>query len=190
MGSVTTLPRSQPLTRADLDAMPDDGHRYELIDGVLVVTPAPSMPHQRVVTRLWRLLDEACPDDLEVFVAPFDVAIAADTVMQPDVLVARRRELTQRDLPAAPVLAVEVLSPSTHRVDLTLKHSRYEAAGCASYWVVDPLEPALTAWDLVAHRYVKTASVSGADSWLASQPYPASIRPRDLVSEHRPPCSR
>jgi len=103
MGSVMTLPRSRPLTRADLDALPEDGHRYELIDAVLVVTPAPSMPHQRVVTRLLRLLDAACPDDLEVFVAPFDVALATDTVMQPDVLVARQVDLTERDLPTAPV---------------------------------------------------------------------------------------
>jgi Uma2 family endonuclease len=94
MGSVLTLPRSRPLTRADLDALPDDGHRYELIDAVLIVTPAPSMPHQRVVTRLLRLLDAACPDDLEVFVAPFDVALATDIVMQPDVLVARKVDLT------------------------------------------------------------------------------------------------
>nr|MBA2456256.1 Uma2 family endonuclease [Nocardioidaceae bacterium] len=52
MGNVTTLPRSRALTRADLDAMPDDGHRYELIDGVLIVTPAPGHYHQRAMGEL------------------------------------------------------------------------------------------------------------------------------------------
>ena len=61
MGTVTTLPRSRPLTRADLDAMPDDGHRYELIDGALIVTPAPSVGHQFSVGRLHLLLAAACP---------------------------------------------------------------------------------------------------------------------------------
>jgi Uma2 family endonuclease len=61
MGSVTMLPQSRPLTRADLDAMPDDGHRYELIDGALIVTPAPSWRHQTVVLELAVLRREACP---------------------------------------------------------------------------------------------------------------------------------
>lgn len=121
MGSVTALPRSRPLTRADLDAMPDDGHRYELIDGALIVTPAPGERHQTAVGELHLLLRRGCPDDLKVLLAPFDVTLADDTVVQPDLLVCRRRDLTRRDLPTAPVLAVEVVSPSTRRIDLTLK---------------------------------------------------------------------
>ena len=62
-------------------------------------------------------------------IAPFDVALDDDTVLIPDVLVARREDLTHRNLPAAPVLAVEVLSPSTRRFDLQLKRDRYEEAG-------------------------------------------------------------
>lgn len=62
---------------------------------------------------LFVLLRAACPADLKVLLAPFDVALAADTVVQPDIVVARRTDLTSRDLPTAPVLAVEVLSPST-----------------------------------------------------------------------------
>src|SRR6266511_3986985 len=125
----TLLPHGRPLTRADLDRMPDDGHRYELVDGILVVSPSPRRAHQRAVYRLWQLLNEACPPDFEVLGAPFDVVLADDTVMIPDVIVARRIDLTERDLPAAPVLAVEVLSPSTRRFDLMLKRSRFEAAG-------------------------------------------------------------
>ncbi|WP_460838967.1 hypothetical protein [Nocardioides marmoraquaticus] len=85
---MTALPRSRPLTRA------------------LVVTPAPGERHQTVVGELYLRLRAACLDDLEVLLAPFDVALADDTVMQPDLVVCRRR-------------------------DLTLKESRFEAAGCA-----------------------------------------------------------
>ena len=61
MADVTTLPRSRPSTRADLDALPDDGHRYELLDESLVVTPAPTWRRQSAVVRLWKALDAARP---------------------------------------------------------------------------------------------------------------------------------
>lgn len=181
MEDVQTLPRSRALTREDLDTMPDDGHRYELIDGALVVTPAPSWRHQRVVLALAVHLRAGCPEDLEVFVAPVDVALAVDTVMQPDVLVARRADLGERDLPAAPVLAVEVLSPSTRRIDHTLKRSRFEVSGCPSYWVVDPQTPSLTAWELGASDYAERAHVIGDDEFEAALPFPVTIRPTELT---------
>ena len=181
MGSVTTLPRSRPLTRADLDTMPDDGHRYELIDGALIVTPAPSPAHQRAVGELYVRLRNACPSHLEVFFAPLDVALADDTIMQPDLLIARREDVTELDLPTAPVLAVEVLSPSTRRIDLTLKRSRLEAAGCESYWVVDPHEPSLTAWQLANATYVEVAHVVGNETFQPVVPFSIRVRPVDLV---------
>lgn len=179
--SVTTLPFGRPLTRADLDAMPNDGHRYELIDGALIVTPAPSIPHQRVLSNLHVLLKTHCPDDLDVFFAPLDVAIADETVMQPDLLVARRADFTHRDLRKAPLLAVEVLSPSTRRIDLMLKWSRFEAAGCQSYWVADPDDPSLVAWNLRDGRYVEVAKVSGDDEFHAELPFPVTVVPAGLV---------
>ncbi|MEI2778665.1 MAG: Uma2 family endonuclease [Tetrasphaera sp.] len=179
---MTTLPRSRPLTRADLDAMPDDGHRYELIDGVLVVTPAPARRHQRAVVRLVLALHRDFPADYEILPAPFDVALADDTALQPDVLIARRQDLTERNLPGAPLLAVEVLSPSTRRFDLLLKRSRYEAAGCASYWVIDPDEPSITAWDLRDGAYVVAGRATGAEELTLQLPYAVTIRPADLVA--------
>jgi Uma2 family endonuclease len=181
MGTVTTLPRGRAITRADLDAMPDDGHRYELIDGTLVVTPAPSYRHQTVVGGLHLLLATACPSELRVLMAPFDVALAQDSILQPDLLVARRSAFTPRDLPGSPLLAVEVLCPSTSRVDLTLKRSRYEAAGCPSYWVVDPDEPALTAWELRDGEYVEVGHASGAEQYTATMPYDVVISPARLL---------
>ena len=181
MDAMTLLPQSRPLTRVDLDALRDngagDGHRYELIDGVLVVTPSPSYAHQEVSSRLSMLLGQACPAGLVVLYAPFDVALDDDTVMQPDLLVARRADFTHRDLPVAPLLAVEILSPSTRRFDLTLKRSRFEAAGVASYWVVDPLELSLTAWELEDGHYVEVAHVHGNATFVASRPFAVDTVP-------------
>jgi Uma2 family endonuclease len=178
-----TMPweRNRPLTRADLDRMPSDGHRYELIDGALLVTPAPSWRHQTAVGNLFFRLKLACPADLHVLMAPFDVAISDDTVMQPDILIAHRDDFTERDLPKAPLLAVEVLSPSTRRIDTMLKFSRYEAAGCPSYWVVDPDTPTLIVWEMQDGAYAQVAKVSGDEIARLTSPYDVEVVPADLI---------
>jgi Uma2 family endonuclease len=181
MVGMTVLPQSRPLTADDLAVVPDDGHRYELVDGSLIVTPAPSTRHQRAVARLLKALLDAVPEHLEVLAAPYDVRLADDTVLQPDVLVCRRADLTAQNLPTAPLLAVEVLSPSTRLVDLNLKHGRYEAAGCPSYWVVDPAEPSLRAWDLRDGTYLEIAHTVGTEEFSATLPAAVSIIPDDLV---------
>ena len=120
MTTVTTLPStSRPLTRRDLEALPDDdGRRWELVDGTLFVSPAPSHRHQTVLGNLHLLLRAACPPGLQVVLAPFAVALADNREVQPDLLVAERDRFLAKELPGPPLLAVEVLSPSTRRVDL------------------------------------------------------------------------
>ncbi len=181
MAVVTTLPYGRPLLRADLDAIPDDGHRYELLDGVLLVSPAPRHLHQRAVLRLSIALSAAAPAELEVLTAPFDVALSDDTVLQPDLLVAPRAAFTERDLPSAPLLSVEVLSPSTRRVDLLLKRDRYQAAGCASYWVIDPDEPSVVAWELSGETYAEAGRATGSDELHLARPFPLRVCPAELV---------
>ena len=182
METVTTLPHGGEFTRADLEAMPDDGRRHELIDGTLVVSPAPSHRHQRCSLRLALQLHQACPDDLEVLAAPFDVALAQDTILQPDLLVAHRADFTDKDLPGVPLLAVEILSPSTRQVDLHLKRARYESAGCPSYWVIDPDVPSAIIFELVDGVYVERGQATGTEELEASLPYPLVLRPNDLVT--------
>lgn len=128
----------RPFTRADLAAMPGDGRRYELIDGVLIVNAPPGVVHQHVVDQLCRRLGDACPVGYEVVVGPFPVALADDTEIQPDLLVARQVDLTDDVLPSTPMLAVEVLTPSTRQIDLHLKWDRLRRAGAEAYWVIDP----------------------------------------------------
>jgi len=145
------------------------------------VTPAPSRRHQRASARLHLLLAASCPADLELLYAPFHVALDDITVLQPDLLVARKSDLTDRDLPMAPLLAVEILSPSTCRVDLTLKRSRFESAGCASYWVVDPDAPSVIVWQLKGKGYVEVARAAGPEQIDVDEPYPVTIQPTALL---------
>jgi Uma2 family endonuclease len=177
---VEWLPHGRAFTRADLDAMPDDGNRYELIDGALIVTPAPSWQHQAAVVDLTVRLNSLCPPELRVFVAPLDVAYADDTVMQPDVLVVRRSDLGERNLEGHPVLAVEVLSPGTRHLDLAFKRARYEAAGCQSYWVVDPLQPSIACWELEEGAYRDVGRAVGSQVITLTRPFPFSFSPADL----------
>ncbi|HMR48908.1 MAG TPA: Uma2 family endonuclease [Arachnia sp.] len=174
------LPYGRELTRADLDSMPDDGHRYELIDGLLIVSPGPRYGHQDVLGELYVLIREAASAGLKVLFAPFDVVLAEDTVIQPDLLVAPREAFTEKDLPTAPLLAVEVLSPSTRGVDLLLKKDRLQRAGCAHYWVVDPNEPSIVAWSLVDGVYREVACASGAGVFEVVEPFPVCFSPASL----------
>lgn len=129
-------------TVADYMALPDDGKRYEVIDGELFVTPAPIADHQRLVFALGRRLAtylDAAPVG-EVLLSPADIEFAADTVVQPDVFVAPlvggARPRSWKDITGL-LLAAEVLSTSTRRVDRTVKRRRYQRAGVAEYWIVD-----------------------------------------------------
>jgi Uma2 family endonuclease len=183
MGVTSALPRSRPLTYDDLEQMPDDGHRYELIDGSLVVTPAPSHLHQRVVGNLYLILRAGCPSDCEVFFAPFDVVLSQSTVLEPDLVVGRRRDFTARSLPAPPVLAVEVHSPSTQRIDLGTKRLALEAAGVPHYWLVDPHVPSLTVLELEGGTYREVASVSGDEAWETTRPFAARVVPARLAAD-------
>ncbi|QTI71183.1 Uma2 family endonuclease [Gordonia polyisoprenivorans] len=186
MTTVTTeilgLPHGSGLTYADLESMPDDGWRYELLDGVLIVGPAPTPRHQRVVARLHLLLHAACPPDLEVLFAPLNVVLAGDTCLQPDLLVAPRSAFAETNLPQAPTLAIEVASPSTRGVDMLLKKDRLRRGGCAHYWVVDPAVPtSITTWSLVDGAYVDSGTAVGEECLAVTAPFAVDIVPADLV---------
>jgi Uma2 family endonuclease len=114
------IEQERPQTVQDLEGMPDDGKRYELIDGMLIVSPAPSRWHQRMAYMLFGVLEQACPPEFEVIGAPFAVQINNENELQPDVLVAWEADMTEKNLPTAPVLAVEVLSPSSVLKDFNL----------------------------------------------------------------------
>ena len=182
MTAVTALPlRGAPFTRADLESMPDDGRRYELIDGCLLVTPAPNRYHQRVVGELFVVIRAVTPPYAEAFVGPLAVVPEDDTEMQPDILVGRRADFTEKELPTAPLLAVEVLSPSTRSFDLHAKRERYERAGTPAYWVFDPKAARLIAWELRGGAFVQVADVSGDEAFETTVPFAIRVVPSALV---------
>jgi len=114
-------------------------------------------------------------------VAPYDYRVRSTTVLQPDILVARRADLGERLLERAPLLVVEVHSPSTRLADLGTKRLAYESAGVPSYWMVDPAEPRLTVLTLRDGRYVEEASVTGDQPYEASYPFSLTVVPSHLV---------
>lgn len=131
-------------TRLDYDdycAIPADGKRYELLDGQVHVTPAPSPLHQRASKRLQRLLEAYFEESGrgEVFDAPIDVILTPHDVVQPDLVVVTDPGLvSRRGIEGPPTLVVEVLSPTTTPYDRTTKAQRYAVLGIPHYWLVDP----------------------------------------------------
>ena len=165
-------------TADDLATFPDDGLRYELVDGVLLVSSAPSEEHQIALGNLHLLLSGAAPGDRRVFFAPYDIRFSPRRQLQPDLVVLPK----DRSAPdRTPVLVVEVLSPSTSATDRTLKRLVFEQGGIPSYWLVDPLAPSLTVLELREGSYVEAAVVTGAERHQASLPFPVEVVPADLL---------
>ena len=121
------------------------------------------------------------PAGLDVLFAPFDIPLANDTVLQPDVVVVTSVDDVHAPGDPVLVLAVEVLSPSTRLIDLNLKKARLEQAGVPPYWVVDPVEPMLLAWELIDATYVEVARVRGDETWTATLPFEVTMCPAELT---------
>lgn len=177
MASVTTMPVDGDWTVDDLAQLPDDGLRYELVDGVLLVSPSPLVPHQLGLAGLLAQLTAAAPADLRVLPAPLDITFSRTRLLQPDIVVLDVSQLSGPKVEGVPLLAVEVLSPSTRATDLTLKRYVLEQAGVPSYWLFDVEAVTLTVLDLVDGAYVETATVSGDSAYDVERPFPIRLSP-------------
>ena len=165
-------------TADDLAEFPDDGLRYELVDGVLLVSAAPSEQHQIALGNLHVEMRARCPEHLRVLLAPFDVRFGPRRQLQPDLVVLPKdRAAPDR----RPLLVVEVLSPSTRASDSTLKRLVFEQGGVPSYWMVDPLTPTLTVLELRGGSYVEVAVVTGDTSVELALPFPITLTPSALL---------
>ena len=179
---MSIMATSRLLTRDDLDALPDDGLRHELIDGAFIMTPSPGFRHQTLVGALYRKLHAASVgSELTVLMAPFDVVLG-DNVVEPDLIVAPRTAFGERDLAVPPLLAVEVRSPSTGWLDEGRKRSLYEEHRVPSYWLVDPLRPSILILELKNGRYFEAASAYGDQSIEVSLPLRVTLNPATLAS--------
>jgi Uma2 family endonuclease len=182
MSAMPVLPHEfRPWTVDDLERLPDDGLQYELLDGMLLVTPSRTVVHQWASGRLFLLLSAGCPTELKVFFAPLDWQPDLLTSLQPDLLVVRDEDVEVKNITRPLVLAVEVLSPSTRRKDLHLKRSKYQDAGVESYWIVDPEAPSITALELIDSRYGAVAEATGDEAITVEKPFPLNVVPSSLV---------
>jgi len=148
--SVMASPPAQRLTYADLLEMPEDGPRYELIDGEAYIIPSPNAKHQTALLELAIRLRAAIRDRSKLFVAPLDVVLAEDTVLQPDLLLVTPagQARIERGVEGPPDLAVELLSPTSVRRDRGIKRATYARFGVGEYWLVDLSQQAIEVYHL------------------------------------------
>lgn len=147
----------------DIWDTPEDGNRYEVIDGALYMTPPPGWKHQFASGKLQVMVGRHVYDHgLGVLVsAPVGVVLDDENGLQPDLIYVSREHLhiiTERGVGGAPDLVVELLSPSTRNRDRGVKLRRYAAAGVPHYWIVDPRSRALEAYRLTDEGYELTGT--------------------------------
>jgi Uma2 family endonuclease len=147
-----------PLTYEDYLLLPNDGKRYQILDGELDVTPAPTTTHQKISMRLEHLLVGHVEEHGLGLVldAPVDVVFDEKNVVQPDIVFISNERLPlveEAKIAGAPDLVVEILSPSTARVDRGTKSAIYARHGVRWYWLVDPAARLLEEYELVGRGY-------------------------------------
>lgn len=154
------------LTYDDYVELPNDGNRYEILEGELAVTPAPTPPHQNASVNLTRILSQHIKaNDLgKLYHAPIYLMLESTSVLQPDLLFVaktRRNIITARGIEGAPDLVIEILSPTTTRNDRVNKAQIYARHKVPAYWIVDPEQETLEIYLLDADSYRLFAILQG-----------------------------
>ena len=129
-------------TTDDLDELPEDHRRYELIDGALIVSPSPTNIHQTIAARLVAMLEGSCPADYDVTQA-VEIRVSKTRSLIPDVLVTTADAAARRPSNFAPhevALVIEVVSPASVTMDRITKADLYAKAGIPFYWRVETLQ--------------------------------------------------
>ncbi|OGK95030.1 MAG: hypothetical protein A3J45_09530 [Candidatus Rokubacteria bacterium RIFCSPHIGHO2_02_FULL_69_13] len=164
------------LTYKDYEALPADGRRYELHDGELSVTPAPTPRHQEISGNLNEILRGHVKTRWlgKVFYSPIDCILSDITVVQPDLLYldpTRLHLVSARGIEGPPTLVVEILSPSTAGADRSTKRQLYARHGVPYYWIVDPEARVVEGYVLSEGAYQLSARVAGSEP-VSLPPFP------------------
>jgi Uma2 family endonuclease len=174
----------RPWTIDDLHKLPENGNRYEIADGSLLVSPAPSVSHGRVNERLRRILERQAPPGTSVLAVGLGIDIhRRRTYYVPDLLIVPESALEDGDAdnlqPADVLLVAEVLSPSNAGKDLVQKRHDYAVAGIPRYWIVDPRDETIIVLALPdgATVYEEEIVARTGEPWSTDTPYPLTIDP-------------
>lgn len=145
-------------TYDDYAQLPSDGKRYEVINGEVIVTPAPTTIHQRISRKLeYRLEEHVTKYDLgEIFDAPCDVILSEYDIVQPDLFfISNERSsiITEKNIQGAPDLVIEIISPESRERDRTNKNLLYAQHGVREYWLVDTERKPVEVWSLSGNAF-------------------------------------
>lgn len=146
-----SLPRKTACTIEDIYALPD-GQRAELIDGQMYMMAPPSRIHQRLIAQLTKTIGlhiDGKKGDCHVYPAPFAVILFADddAYVEPDIsVICNKNKLSDRGCEGAPDFIIEIVSPSSRRMDYSKKMGLYMDAGVREYWIVDPAKERTTVY--------------------------------------------
>lgn len=178
----------EPFTSLDdylawVDQRPDEEH-YEVVEGVPVMSPSPTGWHQFALAQLVLLLSPACPADHVVLPAPFDWVLWEAPRLQirePDLVVVARSEARAPRLTRAPLLAVEILSPTSYERDAVAKRREYALAGLDHYWIVNPGAPQVAVYRRRGETFELVAQAVDDAELVVTEPMSLRLRPSDLV---------
>lgn len=188
MSSMTTTTPTRRLTRTDWEAMPENGHKIELLDGVVVDAFAPRsremtgvrIRHQTMLMGLYDLVRPVVPADWVVIPAPYDMFVSDTVILEPDLMAGPRERFLEHGLEEPPSLVVEVLSPSTPGRDLIRKFEWFREFGVEHVWFADPAEPSVAAYELVDGRYVEVGQAVGDETLVIERPFGLEVTPATL----------
>jgi Uncharacterized protein conserved in cyanobacteria len=156
--------------------MPDDGQRYEVIDGVLeMMSPGPSTSHQSIGGEMEYILKRSCKSDYIILHAPLDVILSQTNVLQPDLLMVHRSRtsiVSERGIEGAPDLVVEILSPGSRKRDKVVKSKVYAKHGVPEFWVVDATTKTLEQYRLSDIGQYDLLNLFGSEDFVVSDKLP------------------
>ncbi|MEV4379861.1 Uma2 family endonuclease [Streptosporangium sp. NPDC049644] len=180
----TVLQGEPPFTVDDLLKFPDDGNRYELFNGSLLVSPSPVPLHQYASLRLARILEDAAPPDFQPL-QEVNLRVGSRDFFIPDLVVVPTETVDERGLMFAPrdiLLAVELVSPSTQSRDRHLKRAAYAAAGIPAYWRIELSEgPSVHVHELAGDEYKPAERYEAGEVANLLAPFEVSFDPAALT---------
>ena len=173
------------LNYEDYALLPNDRNRYEILEGELTVTPAPSTKHQSASANLFKLLSKHIDDRNfgKLFYAPIDLILDPTTILQPDLLFvssAHQHIITERAIEGVPDLVVEILSPTTSRTDRVTKAQIYARHAVPAYWIVDPDQASIEIYLVEGDVFRLAATLQGATPTIVPPFKELQIAARDV----------